>query len=102
SAEDCTSTLAVWSNGRMADVRLVDLDVIKRFSLAVRQESAPAEDVLVALEASRVVVLEALGGRRATATAATAPGAPALPTNAKPKRRAAPARSATTRKRTGR
>ncbi|MDQ1397794.1 MAG: Histone H1-like nucleoprotein [Acidimicrobiaceae bacterium] len=39
-------------------VRLVDLDVIKRFSLAVRAESAPAADVLAALEASRVAVLE--------------------------------------------
>jgi hypothetical protein len=45
----------------MPDVRLVDLDVIKRYSLAVRQESASAEDVLAALDASREVVLAALG-----------------------------------------
>jgi len=37
----------------MADVRLVDLDVIKRYSLAVRQETAPAEELLAALDASR-------------------------------------------------
>ena len=27
-----------------SDVRLVDLDVIRRYSLALRQESAPAEE----------------------------------------------------------
>jgi hypothetical protein len=48
-------------NAAMADVRLVDLDVIKRYSLAVRQESAPAEDVLAALDASREAVLAAMG-----------------------------------------
>ena len=45
----------------MADVRLVDLDVIKRYSLAVRQETAPAEEVLAALDASRAAVKAALG-----------------------------------------
>jgi hypothetical protein len=46
----------------MADeVRLVDLEVIKRYSLAVRQESAPAEDLLAALDESRDAVLAALG-----------------------------------------
>jgi hypothetical protein len=46
----------------MADeVRLVDLEVIKRYSLAVRQESAPAEDLLAALEHSRDAVLAAMG-----------------------------------------
>ena len=45
----------------MADeVRLVDLEVIKRYSLAVRQESAPAADLLAALDASREVVLAML------------------------------------------
>jgi len=45
----------------MADeVRLVDLEVIKRYSLAVRQESAPAEDLLAALEHSRDAVLAAM------------------------------------------
>lgn len=42
-------------------VRLVDLEIIKRYSLAVRQESAPAEDILAALDASRETVLSALG-----------------------------------------
>ena len=46
----------------MADeVRLVDLEVIKRYSLAVRQESAPAEDLLAVLDASREAVLAAMG-----------------------------------------
>ena len=43
-----------------AEVRLVDLEVIKRYSLAVRQESAPAEDLLAALDASRDAVLALL------------------------------------------
>jgi hypothetical protein len=42
------------------EVRLVDLEVIKRYSLAVRQESAPAEDLLAALEHSRDAVLAAM------------------------------------------
>ena len=40
----------------MGDVRLVDLEIIKRYSLAVRQESAPAEDLLAVLDASRELV----------------------------------------------
>ena len=45
----------------MADeVRLVDLEVIKRYSLAVRQESAPAEDLLAVLDASREAVLASM------------------------------------------
>jgi hypothetical protein len=40
-----------------SEVRLVDLDVIRRYSLALRQESAPAEEVLALLDASREVVL---------------------------------------------
>lgn len=43
------------------EVRLVDLEVIKRYSLAVRQESAPAEDLLAALDASREAVLATMG-----------------------------------------
>jgi hypothetical protein len=52
-----------------ADVRLVDLDVIKRYSLAIRQECAPADEVLAALDASRELVLAAMGlpPRRAAA-----------------------------------
>ncbi|HUP69231.1 MAG TPA: hypothetical protein VM142_05385 [Acidimicrobiales bacterium] len=44
----------------MSDVRLVDLDVINRYSLAVRQEWAPAEEVLAVLEASREQVMAAM------------------------------------------
>ena len=57
----------------MPDIRLVDLDVIKRYSLAVRAESAPAKEVLAALHASREAVLAVLktspgpGSRRARA-----------------------------------
>jgi len=42
------------------DVRLVDLDVIKRYSLAIRQEAAPAEEVLAVLEATRAQVEAAI------------------------------------------
>ena len=47
----------------MAEVRLVDLEVIKRYSLAIRQESAPAAEVLAALDASRATVLAAMTQR---------------------------------------
>jgi hypothetical protein len=50
-----------------AEVRLVDLAVIKRYSLAVRQERAPAEEVLEALEDSAAVVIAALEGDPAVA-----------------------------------
>ena len=52
----------------MGDVRLVDLDVIKRYSLALRQESAPVEEVLALLEASRQQALAAAGERPARRT----------------------------------
>lgn len=39
------------------DVRLVDLELIKRYSLALRQEWAPADEVLAVLEASRQQIL---------------------------------------------
>ena len=44
----------------MADVRLVDLDVFKRYSLAIRQESAPMDELLAVLDATRAQV-EAAG-----------------------------------------
>ena len=44
----------------MVDVRLVDLEVIKRYSLAVRRDSVPAAELLEALDASRSVVAAAL------------------------------------------
>lgn len=50
----------------MPDVRLVDLDMIKRYSLAIRQEAAPAEEVLAALDASRDQVLAVLRPARPT------------------------------------
>ncbi|MBW3649892.1 MAG: hypothetical protein KY458_04920 [Actinobacteria bacterium] len=72
------------SAGMNEQFRLVDLDIIKRYSLAVRQESAPAEEILEALEASRQAVLSALGlpppGRRRGSRrrpAAEGPGPPA-------------------------
>jgi len=51
----------------MPDVRLVDLEVIKRYSLAVRRDSVPADELLAALDASRDVVLAAMRPARRTA-----------------------------------
>ena len=45
----------------MAEVRLVDLEIIKRYSLAVRREKAPAEELLAALDASRAAVVASMG-----------------------------------------
>lgn len=44
----------------MGDVRLVDLEIIKRYSLAVRQEAASPEELLAVLDASRERVLAAI------------------------------------------
>lgn len=55
------------------EVRLVDLEVIKRYSLAVRQESAEAEDLLAALDASRETVLASLPPRDPEPEAEPAP-----------------------------
>jgi hypothetical protein len=44
----------------MTDVRLVDLDLIKRYSLAVRQESVPADELLAVLDATREQVVAAM------------------------------------------
>jgi len=44
----------------MAEVRLADLEIIKRYSLAVRREKAPAEELLAALDASRAAVVAAM------------------------------------------
>ena len=44
----------------MAHVPLVDLEVILRYSLAIRQETADARDVLEALDQSRSYVLRLL------------------------------------------
>ena len=52
----------------MPEVRLVDLDVIKRYSLLVRQDAAPADELLASLDASREFVLAAMGRRTRSAT----------------------------------
>jgi hypothetical protein len=54
----------------MPDVRLVDLEVIKRYSLAVRRDAVPADELLAALDASRATVLAAMGERTSGPTAA--------------------------------
>ena len=61
----------------MVDVRLVDLEVIKRYSLAVRRDTVPATELLAALDASRALVAAVIeaAGQRADAVGADATGA---------------------------
>lgn len=54
----------------MAEVRLVDLEIIKRYSLAVRREKAPAKELLAALDASRAAVEAAIGGSSSSSSKA--------------------------------
>lgn len=61
----------------MADVRLVDLDVFKRYSLAIRQETAPADELLAVLEATRRQVEEV--GREAVRPPRRRRAEPAVP-----------------------
>jgi hypothetical protein len=53
----------------MNEVRLVDLEIIKRYSLAIRQETAPADELLAVLDATR----EAIAASMKPATPAKAP-----------------------------
>ncbi|MHB8512323.1 MAG: hypothetical protein ACYDCC_09080 [Actinomycetota bacterium] len=48
----------------MDNVRLPDLETIRRFSIAVRAEHAPAEEVLEALRTDLERLERALGTRR--------------------------------------
>jgi len=57
----------------MPDVRLVDLEVIRRYSLAIRQESADAAELLKALTADRARVEKMLKAGRGTSTRKTKP-----------------------------
>lgn len=53
----------------MADVRLPDLEVIRRYSIAVRSEHAPAEEVAEALRADLAAIERAGAGGRTRAAA---------------------------------
>ena len=55
----------------MEDVRLPDLETIRRFSIAVRSEHAPLEQVLEALEMDLEKVRQALGIRTGTRRTST-------------------------------
>jgi hypothetical protein len=61
-----TSTSAATQHDAINTVRLVDLEVIKRYSLAVRRDAVPAVELLAALDASRDTVLAAIGTLAAT------------------------------------
>ena len=56
-------------------MRLVDLEIIKRYSLAIRQETAPAEEVLAVLDATRAAVAAALAAQARPAAPRVARGA---------------------------
>jgi hypothetical protein len=57
----------------VVDVRLVDLEVIKRYSLAVRRDTVPAGELLDALDASRAVVVAAMAANGEVEGAAPPP-----------------------------
>lgn len=46
----------------------MDLEVIKRYSLAVRRDAVPADELLAALDASREAVLAAMDAKDRPAT----------------------------------
>jgi len=76
----------------MADVNLVDLEVIKRYSLAIRQESAPADEVLAVLELSRDAVLAVMAAEpRAKKAAAPKRAAAKVPAKRAPAKKVAKA-----------
>lgn len=56
-------------------VRLPDLETIRRFSIAVRSEHAPAEDVVEALRSDLERIERAMGRRRTPASRTSVPAA---------------------------
>jgi len=66
-------------------IRLPDLEVIRRYSIAVRREHAPAEEVLDALQADVEAIRRALRGSRPAPRSAPRPAPRARPA-AKPSR----------------
>jgi len=66
-------------------VRLPDLEVIRRYSIAVRREHAPVAEVLEALRADLETIQRAVGGQRA-ATRSAAPARSRTTRNAKRRR----------------
>ena len=80
----------------VVDVRLVDLEVIKKYSLAVRRDTVPAEELLTALDASREIVLAALGDPQPGPRGGSGPSraTPALPATRSPRRPRTPGASA--------
>ena len=59
----------------MDEVRLPDLEVIRRFSIAVKRERAPVDEVVAALQADLDAIMRAQGGgaARGAARAKAAP-----------------------------
>jgi hypothetical protein len=56
-------------------VRLPDLETIRRFSIAVRSEHAPAEEVVEALRSDLERIERAIGRKRTPAARASVPAA---------------------------
>jgi len=70
-------------------IRLPDLEVIRRYSIAVRREHAPADEVLDALQTDVEAIRRALRGSRPPSRSAPRPAprpAPRARTAAKPSR----------------
>ncbi|TMK83328.1 MAG: hypothetical protein E6G46_03670 [Actinobacteria bacterium] len=96
----------------MDQVRLPDLEVIRRYSIAVRREHAAADEVLEALQADVEAIKRALRGSaapRSTVPRATTPRAAAArpaprkrPAAARPAPRKRPAAKSRSRSRSAR
>jgi hypothetical protein len=81
-------------------VRLPDLEVIRRYSIAVRREHAPADEVLDALEADVEAIRRAIRDSSRPAPRQAARPAPRKPARPAPRRTAAkPSRSTRSRRR---
>ena len=84
----------------MDQVRLPDLEVIRRYSIAVRREHAPADEVLEALQADVEAIRRALRDSSPRAPRQAARPAPRSAARPSPRRTAAkPSRSARSRRR---
>lgn len=82
----------------MDQIRLPDLEVIRRYSIAVRREHAPAEEVLEALQADVDAIRRALRGSRPEPRSAPRPAPRSAP---RARAAAKPSRSKTRSRRRG-
>ncbi|HEV2685082.1 MAG TPA: hypothetical protein VGW79_00440 [Actinomycetota bacterium] len=83
----------------MDQVRLPDLEVIRRYSIAVRREHAPADEVLEALQSDIDAIKRALRG---STSGGSAPARATTNMASRPAARKRPAAKSRSRSRSGR